>query len=134
MAVFADLIGGWLTVLKAAPWGDSAGLALSRPGRSAVLALAILLGGCFGGKNDKCQQARQRIAEGATCFVAKNATATPNTPTRDSDSCEFIEREYHSFGLTSHDAGKIVATSVDQFFKTYRGTTFCAFYEKRLAG
>ena len=96
--------------------------------------LAILVGGCLGGKNDKCLQAQQRIVEGAKCYVAQNAAATPGAPAQDSESCEYVEREYRSFGLTSHDAEKIVASSVDNFFKIYRGTTFCVFYEKRLAG
>jgi hypothetical protein len=108
--------------------------AIGFPGLAYLLAL-LALGACDESNAGavKCQQAAYRVSQALSCFVVtpSGERADAQTAAAQSAECERYVKEFTAYGLTSHDAEKIQAASLDDFFRRYRGEGFCDYYTGR---
>jgi hypothetical protein len=116
------------------------GLAAIRRGATiGVLALAVTLISCEQ-KPDQaaasCQRLKNKVEAGVTCMLVKSGTLAgedaDGNPTVDAEKCPAYIKSFRALGLTSHDAGKIHETSLDSYYKAFKGAEFCEYMKDKL--
>lgn len=118
----------------------AAGFAAIRRGAAlGVLALAVTLISCEQKPDEaaaSCTRLKNKVEAGVTCMLVKSGTLAgedaDGNPTVDAEKCPAYIKSFRGLGLTSHDAGKIHESSLDSYYKAFKGAEFCEYMKNKL--
>ena len=113
--------------------------AIRRGAALGVLALAVTLISCDQKPDEaaaSCKRLKLKVEAGVTCALVEAGTLAAEdadgNPTVDAEKCPAYVKAFRALGLTNFDAGKIHETSLDSYYKAFKGAEFCEYMKDKL--
>ena len=113
--------------------------AIRRGAALGVLALAATLISCEQKPDEaaaSCQRLKSKVEAGVTCALVEAGTLAAEdaegNPTVNAEKCTAYVKAFRALGLTNYDAGKIHETSLDSYYKAFKGAEFCEYMKDKL--
>lgn len=113
--------------------------AIRRGAALGALALALTLISCDQKPDEaaaSCTRLKNKVEAGVTCMLVESGTLAgedaDGNPTVDAEKCPAYIKSFRGLGLTNHDAGKIHESSLDSYYKAFKGAEFCEYMKNKL--